>query len=157
MDFNTRADVEAPAAFVFDQLSDFAAFEKLALRRGAEVLRADRMPAAGPGALWRATFTYAGKPRRMLVTLDEFAPPRRMRFDLESRNLAGELAIDLHELSLGQTRMLMKLRLKPTTIAARMMLQGLRLAKGRTVRRMQERLGLLAREIEARYRPPAGS
>lgn len=152
MDFTARSDVEAPIGFVFCRLSDFGGFEKAALRRGAEVVRTDRLEQPGAGARWRASFRYAGKPRRMILSLEDYDAPGHMRFDLESTNLAGELIFDLHELSRGQTRVQVKLRLKPLTITARVHLQTARLAKGRSVKKMQERLEVFARETEAGYR-----
>lgn len=154
MDFTTRSDVEAPIGYVFEQLSDFAAFERAALRRGAEVVRIDAFGAPVPGAIWRASFPYGGKPRRMDLRLEAHERPGHMRFALESRALGGDLVVDLHELSRGQTRMQVKIKLKPLSMTARVLLQSLRLAKARTLKRMQERVDGYAREIETRYRRP---
>lgn len=156
MDFTTREDIEAPAGFVFDRFSDFAGFEKLALRRGAEVVRTDRLEAPGPGMQWRALFPWGGKPRRILLTLEDFRRPTQMRFAVESKNLTGEMTVDLTEMQPGQTRAILKLKVKPLTMTARVMLQGMRLAKGRTVKKMHERLAGFAREAEERYRPGRG-
>ncbi len=151
MDFTTRTEVEAPIGYVFDQLSDFAGFEQAARRRGAEVLRTDRQDEAGLGAQWRASFAYAGKPRQMTLELDEYDRPERMRFALGSKNLTGELIVELTALSGDRSRMQVKLRLRPVTMTARVLLQGLRLAKARSLSRMQERVALYARGVEARF------
>jgi hypothetical protein len=154
MDLSTRSDVEAPIGYVFEQLSDFAGFEKAALRRGAEVVRVDTLEVAGRGAKWRASFAYAGKPRRMVLTLEDFDRPGHMRFDLESKNVTGDLIVDLHELSRGQTRVLVKIKIKPMTMTARVLVQTLRLAKVRTTKRLRERVGAFTKEIEERYQRP---
>lgn len=152
MDISTREDIEAPIAFVFADLSDFAGFEKTALRRGAEVARTDTLAAPGPGMQWRATFPFRGKPRRMVLTLEDYTPPSRMRFSIEANNLTGELMVDLVELSRRQTRMSVKVKLKPLSLTARVFVQSLRLAKMRVTDRMHSRVALHAADIAERYR-----
>jgi len=53
MKFSTREDVEAPVDYVFGQISDFGAFERQALRRGADVRRLDSGPFV-TGSAWDA-------------------------------------------------------------------------------------------------------
>ena len=52
MKFSTREDIEAPIEHVWAQISNFDAFERQALRRGAEIARSDSQGA--PGLTWRA-------------------------------------------------------------------------------------------------------
>ena len=56
MKFVAHEDVEAPIDFVFEQMSDFPALERSALRRGAEVQRVDTVPDKTPGMAWDVAF-----------------------------------------------------------------------------------------------------
>ncbi|WP_102225951.1 SRPBCC family protein [Acidimangrovimonas sediminis] len=152
MQFSTREDIEAPIGFVFDQLSDFDGFERAALRRGIEVVRTDRLSEPGPGMAWRTLFTMRGKRRRMEVTLQGYEVPGRLMFDGESKNLSGELSLDLVDLSPRRTRVVVKLDVQPLSLPARIMLQSLRLAKAKTQDKFRTRIRDQAREIEHRYR-----
>lgn len=152
MHFSSREDIEAPITFVFDQLSDFEGFERAALRRGIEVVRTDRMPAPGPGMSWRTLFTMRGKRRRMEITLQSFEVPGKLMFDGESKNLTGELHVELVDLSPRRTRVVVKLDVQPLSLPARIMLQSIRLAKSRTQEKFRTRVRDQAKEIERRYR-----
>ena len=61
----TRQDVEAPLDFVYQRLTDFDHFERMAMRRGAELERTDRLKTPGVGMAWRLRFTYRNKPRSL--------------------------------------------------------------------------------------------
>jgi len=152
MNFSTREDIEAPIDYVFAALSDFDGFERAALRRGIEVVRTDRLGAPGPGMSWRALFTMKGKPRRMEVTLQSYEPAGLLRFDGESKNLTGDMELELVDLSPRRTRVVVKLELKPLSLPARIMLQSIRLAKTRTQEKFNTRVREHAKEIENRYR-----
>ena len=61
MKFSTREDIEAPIAYVFDRVADFPAYERRALRQGAEVsCRTDG--AAQVGTVWDVEFTLSRPP-----------------------------------------------------------------------------------------------
>ena len=157
MDLSTRSDIEAPISYVFDQLTDFAAFEKAALRRGAEVQRTDDMGGVGKGMQWRASFTYRGKPQALTLSLEEMQRPRVIAFEGEASAVAGDLTIELVELSAGQTRALVKLRLKPETLTARVLVQTLRMAKQRTQSRFHGRVAAVMGDIEDRFHKMVGA
>ena len=60
MKFSTREDISAPIDQVFQALCDFEAFERLAMRRGAELRRTDTMTRPGVGMQWHVTYSMRG-------------------------------------------------------------------------------------------------
>lgn len=147
-----KKDVEAPAAFVFRQVSDFEGWERAAMRRGAEVTRADTLSSPGPGMAWDTQFTYRGKERRVNLKVETFAPPSGLSLALKSPAITGALQVDVIDLAAKRTRIEVRLEVKPNTLAARILLQSLRLARARVERTFDQRVAQLAVEIEDRYR-----
>ena len=80
MIFETKEDINAPIEQVFPHISDFAGFERSALRRGAEVARLDNLRTAGPGMKWDLKFNLRGKLRDVHMEMVHYAPPTSMRF-----------------------------------------------------------------------------
>lgn len=151
MKFSTREDIAAPTDHVFDRLSAFEHIRRAALRRGAEVARTDHLRTPGMGMTWNIGFDWRGKRRRAVVELTEYLPPRRLVFDVTGQAFAGMLAISLIQLSPRRTRLLAELEFRPRTMAARLIIQSLRLTRSRLNRRFGERVGGFARLIEAGY------
>ncbi|MCK4712108.1 MAG: SRPBCC family protein, partial [Marinosulfonomonas sp.] len=75
MKFSTKEDIEAPIEAVFKAVSDFNAFERFALRRGARVQRVDRKTHPQTTIAWDIEFPYRGKKRQLLAELTEFDAP----------------------------------------------------------------------------------
>ncbi|VDC25191.1 SRPBCC family protein [Pseudogemmobacter humi] len=155
MKLGTRQDIEAPLDFVWQQLTDFEQFERMALRRGAEVERVDQLKRPGPGMGWRLRFAYRGKPRRMLVRIAELTENSVIDCGLDSASVEGAARIELMALAPRRTRISLVADLRPKTLAARLVIQSLRLAKGRTQRKLDTALGRLVALVEERWR--AGS
>ncbi|HCI07161.1 MAG TPA: hypothetical protein DE314_07355, partial [Sulfitobacter sp.] len=61
MKFSTREDVEVPIDQAFALICDFDAYERSAMRRGAEVRRVDDLSKPGVGMKWAASFKMRGK------------------------------------------------------------------------------------------------
>ena len=59
MKLTTRQDIEAPLDFVYARLTDFDHFERMAMRRGAEIERTDRLKTPGIGMAWRLKFVLS--------------------------------------------------------------------------------------------------
>ena len=152
MKLTSRHDIEAPVAFVFAVLNDFEAWERAALRRGAEVARTDTLKSAIPGLSWTIKFAYRGKERRLALQLTNLEHPTMMGFSGVGASLDGMAGIDLMELASRRTRLSVTLNLRPRTIGARVVLQSLRLARQRLNRRFSDRIVQLCTEIETRYR-----
>ena len=152
MKLATKYDVEAPAGFVFAQLADFEGWERAAMRRGAEVMRTDTLRSVAPGLTWEAQFQYRGKERHTTIRLDTLTSTRHLALTATSNLLDGVMAIALLDLAAKRTRVEVRLEIKPKTIAARIYVQTLRLARARVERGFAQRIAQLAVEIEDRYK-----
>lgn len=151
MQFSSKEDIEAPIDAVFSLLSEFESFERSAIRRGVEVQRVDASIPDGVGMAWDTVFWVRGKPREMRLELVEYEPPTIMRFESHSRGVDGKVAIELLALSSGRTRLNFDVSLTATTLAARLLLQSLKLARGNLTQRFRLKLADFARDIEERH------
>jgi carbon monoxide dehydrogenase subunit G len=151
MKLSGRTDIGAPIAFVFAALSDFEAWERAAMRRGADVHRTDKLRAPGPGMTWQARFAWRGRERQLQVRLTKLQPDLNLALEFDGPSVEGVMNIELVELAAKRTRMLMQVDMKPRTLAARLFIQSMRLAKGRVQRKYDARLQAIARDIEQRF------
>ncbi|MFD1509991.1 SRPBCC family protein [Lacimonas salitolerans] len=151
MKFASKEDIAAPIDAVFAMVSDFDSFERAAMRRGAEVQRTDNMRVPGVGMAWRAKFMLRGRERKMGVTLSTYDPPNQLVFDGTSPNIEGQMVIDLVALSRQRTRMSVSLKLTPKTLAARLLIQSLKLARSNLTRKFHLRVADFAKDIEDRH------
>ena len=156
MKFSSKQDIEAPLDFVWQELTDFEHFERMAVRRGAEVERIDHLKRAGAGMGWRLRFAFKGKPRKILLRIAEMSPPNALDFDLDSPSVAGGIRLELLALAPKRTRLTVVADTRPKTIAARLLIQSLRLVKGRTQRKLDGQMGKFAKMIEERWLESAG-
>ncbi len=156
MKFSSRQDIEAPLDFVWQQVTDFAQYERMAMRRGAEVERVDHLRAPGAGMGWRIRFAYKGKPRRVLLRIVEFTPNTVLDFDLDSPSVAGGIRLELLALAPKRTRIQAVAETRPKTIAARLLIQSLRLVKGRTQRKLDGQMEKFGKLIAERWLMSAG-
>lgn len=154
MKLTAKQDISAPADQVFRLLSDHRAWERIAIRRGAEVRRLDSLKETGTGMVagmeWHARFAFRGRRRDVHITLVDYQPPARLGFAAETSLYVGALGIDVLRMSPGRSRVHVAIEVKPKTLAARLMLQSLRLAKSRLERRLHRRLVQLANDMENR-------
>lgn len=151
MKFSTREDIEAPIDHVFAKLSDFSGFERLALRRGAQVKRIGDGP-VGVGAQWDVSFKLRGRERKMHATLAALHPPEMYRFDAVSGGMSGQTLVELVALSPRRTRLLVGIDLRARTLTARLLLQSMKLAKARLAKKFKARVLEYAEDIEDEYR-----
>ena len=151
MHFSSRTDIEAPIEFVFETLSDFEGWERAALRRGADVSRIDKLKMPGPGMAWNGRFRFRGKPREIEIQLTEIERNARMAFAAASTMFQATIEAELVRLAANRTRLVAHLTVKPMTLGARLVLQSVKLAKGKAQHRLNKRMAQLAAELEQRY------
>lgn len=146
-----KQDIDAPAEFVFAKLSDFDGITRQALRRGIQVKRLDSLPEPGPGMSWQTKFEMRGRPREMQIMLRRFEAPNLMRAQSEMPGMDSEVTFELIELSRQRTRLHASIKLKPSSLTARLLVQSLKLARGKLNRRMRKRMGEFAAETGDEY------
>jgi len=151
MKFSTREDIEAPIDHVFAAVTDFSAFERQALRRGAEVRRVDQGPVQ-LGSAWDVAFQFRGKDREMRATISTFDPPNALVVDTGAAGIDGVTNVELMPLSPHRTRIAVSIDLSAKTLSARLLLQSLKLAKNTLTKRFKSRIAEQAEAIEDRYR-----
>lgn len=151
MNFTAKEDVEAPIDHVFAEISDFPAFERMAMRRGARVSRIDDLKTPGPGMGWHLGFTFRGRERAVDVEMTEMDAPNRMVFVGHSSGIDGGGVVELVALSPTRTRLKLKVEIKPKTLSARLLVQSLKLAKGNVENRLQLRVADYAADVGGRY------
>lgn len=152
MELRGRADIEAPLDFVFEQITNFEKFERLIMRRGADVIR---QPGPNPpeiGAKWLVEFRLRGKLRAVNGELAQIDKDSGMRIDIESKNIVGSTTVELVALSKARTRMIVVIDVTAKTIPAKLLFQSMRLARKRMKARFKARIAGYGEEIETRYR-----
>lgn len=151
MKLTAKTDLEVPAAFVFSSLVDHPTWEREAVRNGVEIERPAGSPESGVGAAWRIRGHFRGKARNLLVTITEEVPDQRLVLSMDSPTVDGLSRIEVMVLSPRRSRLRVDLELKPKTLAARLFINTMRLAKGRVQARFEKGLGSLGARIKDRY------
>ena len=152
MQFSAREDIEAPINSVFEMVADFDRFERMAMRRGVDVRRVTQDVPPAAGTTWDTEFKLRGKPRQMTVVMTDCERPAQMRFEANSKGMAGVTTIDLLALSQRRTRLSVDMSLSAKSLPARLLLQSMKLGQARFRKQFQLRLAEFARELEQRYK-----
>ncbi|RID92832.1 SRPBCC family protein [Gemmobacter lutimaris] len=152
MKLTTREDIEAPLDFVYGAFADTGHWERSAMRRGADVVRSDRIQGFAPGMVWNVSFVYRSRPRRAAVKLVSVDEPNNLGFQIIASSFDAHVTLDFVELSSRRTRVTITSEVKPRTLAARVFVQSMKLARNKVERKYEARIGLICNDIEERYR-----
>ena len=151
MKLSAKTDLEVPAAYVFAALVDHATWEREAVRNGAEVERPAGSPDSGVGAAWRIRGHFRGKPRKVLLRIEEQIEAQRIVLSIDSPSVEGSSRFEVMVLSPRRSRLRVDVEIKPKTLAARLFINTMRLAKGRVQAKFENRLGQMGARIKDRY------
>ena len=154
MELKSKKAVAAPRDFVFEQASDFTAFERQALRRGVE-LRKEGGPAP-LGRSWNASVPLMGRERDIAARVISFDAPQDYTVQGESSGVGIIVRVEAESDGNGGSHLGLSVRLEPRTMPGRLVLQSLKLARSSLETRLSGRLEGYAREIEARWARRAG-
>jgi len=152
MKFSTREDIEAPIEKVFAAVTDFAGFEHAAMRRNIKFTRNDDAARPGPGSGWTVDFKFRGRARRAIATIARLERPTLMETTFESGGITGTGVVEMISLSPTKTRIAVALEMTPQTLAARLMLQSLKIAKTGLTTKFKARIAQFAMDLELRLK-----
>lgn len=152
MKFSSREDIEAPIDYVYARATDFAGFERQALRRGAEVKRLDGDGLYDVGSKWDVAFKFRNKDRQMQVEVATLDDPNLMIVETTAQGLDTIARVELVSLSPKRTRIVIGLELSAKSLSARLLLQSLKLAKSSLTNRFGSRIKTFAQTTEEDYR-----
>lgn len=148
MEFVTNEDIEAPIDLVYRAVSDFANYERSALRRGLEVAPAGENELNGALQGWQVTFMYRGKKRDALIRLTDLIQDQGYTILASTGGIYGSMVIDLVALSKKRTRLRVTMTSGAKTLSGRLLLQSMKLTKGKLTQRFEKRVGLMAQDLE---------
>lgn len=152
MDFTTREDIEAPIDYVFEQVTDFVAFERSIMRRGGDVERiVDSQPPA-VGMAWQVKFMLRGAERLVRAEIVEFDRPNGFTIKITSKNIDASMKIDLVALSRARTRLNVAIEAVAKTIPAKLVFQSMRFSRNKPQNRLKGLVTNFAEDAEKRYR-----
>ncbi|MEP2717972.1 SRPBCC family protein [Pseudophaeobacter sp.] len=150
MELASKEDVDAPLSEVFEAISDFASFERSALRRGIEVQRLGDDPTPQVGMAWDVRGEFRGKARQLRLELASYEPSSLIGLSAEAASLSGQSQIELLALSPRRTRISVKVKVQAKTLSGRLLLQSLKLARSKVNRRFKQRVAEFASLTEDR-------
>ena len=155
MKFKVAEDVDAPIGFVFERMTDFSQFEADVKRRGADLRRVGNWTQIAEGVQWRGAVQVRGKKRKIEAELTELVPDESAKVDITVGGMEAVYQMAFIALSPEVTRVATELDLKPRTLTARLIIQTLKLARGRVVRRMTRNLKRQGNQTAAAWRQAA--
>ncbi len=149
MELKASEDIDAPIERVFQLLSDFDNLERLAARRGLDVERLT-LGDVSEGTQWQVVLQLRGKERTLDLTLKQLQPSTFLAVKGEGGGVSGLFNVELVALSANCTRVAIVADLAASTLPGRLMLQSLKLARGKVEQRFRERVGKFVAILEER-------
>ena len=152
MKLKVAEDVDAPIGFVFAHMSSFTQFETEIRGRGADLTRVGNWTEAGLGVRWRGSVQVRGKMRKIEAEVAEWVPDDTIVTETTVGGMDARYQMTFIALSPEVTRVATELDLKPRTLTARLIIQTMKLARGRVLQRMTATLARQSNEIEGAWR-----
>lgn len=146
MKFKVSEDVDAPQALVWARFTDFSGFEDDIRGRGATLNRVGNWTQTAEGVEWRGEVTVRGMNRAIASKVSRLVPQTLCIVESRVGGMDCHYEMGFVALSPEITRVTLVLDLSADTLTARLLLQTLKLARGRVLQRLQ---GLIARQGNA--------
>lgn len=148
MDFTAERIVAAPIGTVFAALTDFDRLAAEAEARGARATRSDTLDASGVGMAWRLDYVMRGSPRRALAQVTAWQPPVGLALAAQSTMLMLAITVGLTAISPSRTRVQIAISVGARNLPGKILLQSLRLGRGKLDARLDAALARFAAQVE---------
>ena len=152
MKFKASEDVDAPHDMVWDRFTDFSGFEADIRSRGATLNRVGNWTRTVQDVEWRGEVIVRGKSRAITAKVTQFSDKELCVIESRIGGMKCHQEFSFVALSPMVTRVSMTLELAADTLTARLLLQTLKLARGRVLQRLQSMLVRQGNAVEAAYR-----
>jgi hypothetical protein len=152
MKFKVSEDVDAPQAMVWAHFTDFSGFENDARGRGATLTRVGNWTLAAQGVEWRGAVTVRGKSRPITAKITQNVAQELCVIESRIGGMNCHHEMSFVPLSPAVTRVALMLDLSADTLTARLLLQTLKLARGRVLQRLQALIARQGNAVEAEWR-----
>ena len=152
MKFKVSEDVDAPQEMVWARFTDFSGFEEDARGRGAILNRVGNWTQTVQGVEWRGEVTVRGKSRPITAKVTQLVPQELCVVDSRIGGMNCHQEIIFVPLSTTVTRVALMLDLSADTLTARLLLQTMKLARGRALQKLQGGLARQGNAVKAAYR-----
>lgn len=149
MKFTSRVDIAAPAEVVFARITDVAAHERLARRKGVSLTRIDTLAEPGVGMSWQAEVPFRGRLREIEARITRFQPPESLSYEGDAQGFEFRTDIEVVALSKTRSRLHVTLEVKPRTLGARLLLQSAKLGRSSLEKKLDDRIASLGRSLES--------
>lgn len=157
MKFKVSEDVDAPRAMVWARLTDFTAMEQDARGRGAKVTRVGNWHQTAEGVEWRGEVIVRGKIRPLAAQVTRYMPEDLCLIESRIGGMACVYEMSFVALTPEVTRVAVVLDLSAQTLTARLVLQTMKLARGRVIQKIEGALARQGNAVEAEYRKTKGA
>lgn len=147
MKFVATEDISAPLDHVWACVTDFDRFEDMAAKRAQRLERQPRGPVV-QGTIWTARATISGKKRDVRIEVTELAANKVLRAEGGTDGMAVHIEALLEARANGVTRLTVVTEAKARTLAARLLLQSAKLARGTLTKRYKKRVADFAVRVE---------
>ncbi len=151
MKFNFDELVKVPADYLFSRVSDFEDSLEQAKRRGINARRTDDLAETAAGMSWIADVKIRRRPREMQLELKEFEAPEGYKMQVSGTTLVTEVQVDCVALARNRSRLMVTVEVKPKNLRGRLLVQSLKLARGRIRRKGETGIQTYARQLESDY------
>lgn len=149
MKLSTREDISAPVATVFEAVTDFERFRRHLLSKGFQVNGLPQQGLPVQGSTWHSKYQWRGRGYDIESRLVSFENDQGFAIESQGKGVVCLTVVDLIELAKQRTRLSVSLKLKPTTLASRLLIQSVRIAKPRLNKKLKSRVSNFAAEFES--------
>lgn len=154
MDLSATKEIALPIAIVWQEVTHFEQFEEGLRRREVTLERSEGDVSMGTS--WTAHFPLAGRTLKAKAHVVRLEAPHAVRLEGQGTGIDGYADVRLEAASEATTRITLQTGLKAKAIGAQVILQPLRLARGKLQGQLDAQLERIARGMEQRHDTASG-